>query len=173
MMKREVFKVEGGKIRSQESAGSPVGTSIAVEELFFNTPARLKFQKSKTTELSHIVDIVSKFILSNPQISFNLKSDGGDVLSSVGSGNLLDAVASVYGADMAKTMIKVGDQRSEIGDPAIPDTVIGTSARGASVKIHGYTTQPVITKSDRYGESFFVNGRFVRNGLLSRALEDA
>ncbi len=151
------IKVEGGKIRSQESAGAPVGTSVTVEELFFNTPARLKFQKSKTTELSHIVDIVSKFILSNPQISFSLKSDGGEVLSSVGSGNLLDAVASVYGADMAKAMIKIGDERSEIRD----------------LKIHGYTTQPVITKSDRYGESFFVNGRFVRNALLSRALEDA
>jgi DNA mismatch repair protein MutL len=151
------IKVDGGKVRSQESAGAPVGTSITVDELFFNTPARLKFQKSKTTELSHIVDIVSKFILSNPQISFRLKSDGGEVLSSVGSGNLLDAVASVYGADMAKAMLKVGDAGRET----------------ANVKVHGYTTQPVITKSDRYGESFFVNGRFVRNALLSRALEDA
>jgi DNA mismatch repair protein MutL len=151
-----MIKVEGGKIKSRESAGAPVGTSITVEELFFNTPARLKFQKSKTTELSHIVDIVSKFILSNPQISFKLKSDGGEVLSSIGSGNLLDAVASIYGADMAKAMLKVGD-----------------AAQAGDVKVHGYVTQPVITKSDRYGESFFVNGRFVRNALLSRALEEA
>jgi len=144
------IKVEGGKFRSQRSAGCPVGTSVTVEELFFNTPARLKFQKGKSTELSNIIDITSKFILSNPQISFKLKSDGKEILSSIGSGNLLEAIASIYGTDMAKAMIEVRDE-----------------------KIHGYITQPVITKSDRYGESFFVNGRFVRNALLSRALEDA
>jgi DNA mismatch repair protein MutL len=144
------IKVEGGKLKSQGSAGCPVGTSVTVEELFFNTPARLKFQKGKSTELSNIIDVTSKFILSNPQISFKLKSDGKEILSSIGSGNLLEAIASIYGTDMAKAMIEVRD-----------------------AKIHGYITQPVITKSDRYGESFFVNGRFVRNALLSRALEDA
>lgn len=149
--------VEGGKLKGQEVSGAAVGTSVTVEDLFFNMPARLKFQKSKTTELSHIVDIISKFILSNPQISFKLKSDGQEMLSSVGRGDLLEAIASIYGIDMAKTMLKVGDQRLEMRD----------------VKVHGYATQPVITKSDRYGESFFVNGRFVRNALLSRALEDA
>jgi len=144
------IKVEGGKLKSQGSAGCPVGTSVTVEELFFNTPARLKFQKGKSTELSNIIDVTSKFILSNPQISFKLNSDGKEILSSIGSGDLLEAIASIYGTDMAKAMIEVRD-----------------------VKIHGYITQPVITKSDRYGESFFVNGRFVRNALLSRALEDA
>jgi len=149
--------VEGGKLKLQEGAGCPVGTSVTVEELFFNTPARLKFQKGRSTELSNIVDVTSKFILSNPQISFSLKSDGKEILSSIGSGNLLEAIASIYGTDMAKAMLEVRDEKRETGD----------------VKIHGYVTQPVITKSDRYGESFFVNGRFVRNALLSRALEDA
>lgn len=148
--------IDGGKLRGQEASGSSAGTSVTVEDLFFNMPARLKFQKSKTTELSHIVDIISKFILSNPQISFKLKSDGREILSSIGSGDLLEAIASIYGIDMAKTMLKIGDERRE-----------------GVVKIHGFATQPVITKSDRYGESFFVNGRFVRNALLSRALEDA
>jgi DNA mismatch repair protein MutL len=149
--------IDGGKAKPVESSGSPAGTSVTVEDLFFNTPARMKFQKGKTTEISHISDIVSKFILSNPQISFDLKSDGKKILSSIGSGNLLEAIASVYGTDMAKAMLEVRDERSEIGN----------------VKIHGYVSQPVITKSDRYGESFFVNGRFVRNMLLSRALENA
>jgi len=144
------IKVEGGKLKSQGSAGCPIGTSVTVEELFFNTPARLKFQKGKSTELSNIIDVTSKFILSNPQISFKLKSDGKEILSSIGSGNLLEAIASIYGTDMAKAMLEVRD-----------------------AKIHGYITQPVITKSDRYGESFFVNGRFVRNALLSRALEES
>jgi DNA mismatch repair protein MutL len=149
--------IEGGKLKGQEASGSSVGTSVTVEDLFFNMPARLKFQKSKTTELSHIIDVISKFILSNPRISFKLKSDGQEMLSSIGSGDLLEAIASIYGIDMAKAMLKIGDERHEIRD----------------VKVHGYATQPVITKSDRYGESFFVNGRFVRNALLSRALEDA
>ncbi|MFH1709555.1 MAG: DNA mismatch repair endonuclease MutL [bacterium] len=156
--------VEGGKLVSHEKEGCPAGTSVTVEELFFNTPARLKFQKSKSTELSHIIDIASKFVLSNPQISFKLKSDGQEALSSIGSGNLLEAIASVYGTDMAKVMLKIGDETCLSARQ-------GSEMRG--VKIHGYATQPVITKSDRYGESFFVNGRFVRNALLSRALEDA
>jgi len=142
--------VEGGKLKSQEGAGCPVGTSVTIEDLFFNTPARLKFQKGKSTELSHIVDVTSKFILSNPAVSFKLKSDGKEILSSIGSGDPLEAIASVYGTDMANTMLEVS---------------------GPNVK--GHITQPVITKSDRYGESFFVNGRFVRNALLSRALEEA
>lgn len=145
---------EGGKLKSQEGVGTPKGTSVTVDDLFFNTPARLKFQKSKTTELSNITEIVSKFILSNPQISFALKSDGKEIMSSIGSGKQLDTIAAVYGVDMSKAMLKV---EGEIGN----------------VKVHGYATQPVITKSDRYGESFFVNGRFIRNALLSRALEEA
>lgn len=151
------IKAEGGKIISRAGEGCPAGTSVTVEDLFFNTPARLKFLKGKSTELSNIADLVSKFILSNPGISFHLKSDGQEILSSVGSGNLLDSIAAVYGIDMSKAMLKVGDARCETGD----------------VRVHGYSTQPVITKSDRYGESFFVNGRFVRNALLSRALEVA
>jgi DNA mismatch repair protein MutL len=141
--------MEGSRPKGQTKAGCPKGTTVVVEDLFFNTPARLKFQKGRSTELSHIVDIVSKFILSNPQVLFSLKSDGEEVVSSVGSGKLTDSIASIYGVDMAKTMLEVS---------------------GPNVK--GYVTQPVVTKSDRYGESFFVNGRFVRNALLSRALEE-
>jgi DNA mismatch repair protein MutL len=145
--------IEGGKIKNDETAGAPTGTSITVEELFFNTPARLKFQKSKNTELSHITDIVSKFIFSNPNISFKLKSEKEEILSSTGNGKLIDAIASVYGADMAKVMIKI-------------------EMRDAKCEVRGYITQPVVTKSDRNGESIFVNGRYIRNMLISRALED-
>jgi DNA mismatch repair protein MutL len=167
------IKVEGGKLKSQESAGCPVGTSVTVEELFFNTPARLKFQKGKSTELSNIIDVTSKFILSNPQISFKLKSDGKEILSSIGSGDLLEAIASIYGTDMAKAMLEVGDERPFDGSTELAEVSAQGKREMGDVKIHGYITQPVITKSDRYGESFFVNGRFVRNALLSRALEDA
>jgi len=142
--------MEGAKLKDQTKTGCPKGTTVTVEDLFFNTPARLKFQKSRATELSNVVDITSKFMLSNPQIALKLKSDGEEILSSLGTGELLDSIASVYGVDMAKIMLEVK------GD-----------------KVRGYASQPVVTKSDRYGESFFVNGRFVRNALLSRALEEA
>lgn len=149
--------LNGGKNKRTSRVGRPKGTTVTVEELFFNTPARLKFQKSRTTELSHIIEIISKFILSNPSVSFKLKSDGEEALDSTGSGKLIDAIASVYGVDMAKAMLEVGGEARVTGD----------------LKINGYVSQPVITKSDRNGESIFVNGRFVRNALISRALEDS
>lgn len=99
--------IEGSKLMNESKIGCPPGTSVTVEDLFFNTPARLKFQKGKATELSHVVDIVTKFMLSRPRISFKLRSDGEEMLSSLGTGNLIDAVASVYGTDMAKTMLEI------------------------------------------------------------------
>jgi DNA mismatch repair protein MutL len=150
------INIDGGTNPREGSAGHPKGTTITVNELFYNTPARLKFQKSKNTEMSHIIDVISKFILARPEISFKLISDGGVVLSSVGSGKLIEAIASVYGSDMATVMIEVG----------------GDASGGRGVKVHGFVSQPVVTKSDRNGESFFVNGRNIRNMLLSRALED-
>ncbi|MFC1767720.1 DNA mismatch repair endonuclease MutL [Candidatus Margulisiibacteriota bacterium] len=145
----------GGKLGKAEDLGCPEGTTVTVEKLFFNTPVRLKFMKSPNTELGHIINIVSKFILSNPLISFRLVSDSGEVLSSPGSGKLVDAIASVYGVDMVDTLVEV----KKDGDSKVP--------------VWGYVSQPVISKSDRGGESFFVNGRYVRNALLSRALEDS
>ena len=148
------INVEGGKIKKETATGHPKGTTVLVEELFYNTPARLKFQKAKSTELSHIIDTVTRFILANPGIAFKLKSDGDEILSSLGSGKLVDSIASVYGVDMAKAMLEIKDQ-------------------GKGVRVKGYITQPVVTKSDRNGESFIVNGRFVRNMLISKALEES
>jgi DNA mismatch repair protein MutL len=142
--------INGGKTKSIVNASRPKGTTIEVSDLFFNTPARLKFQKSKNTELTHIVDIISRFILARPDISFKLMSDDNEMISSIGSGDVLEAIASVYGSDMASTMLEV-------------------KAQG----VKGFVTQPVVTKSDRNGETFIVNGRYVRNMLISRALEEA
>lgn len=146
------IKLEGAKKKNISSSGRPKGTTVTIEDLFFNTPARLKFQKSKGTETSHIIDTVSRFILSRPNIAFKLTSDGQTLLSSIGSGKLQDAISSVHGNDMAKAM---------------------TDVNGEGGKVRGYVSQPVVTKSDRYGESFMVNGRFVRNMLISKALEEA
>lgn len=148
------INVNGGKIEDINDFGCPSGTTITIKELFYNTPARLKFLKSNNTELSHIINITSKLILSNPSISFKLINNGEKVFSSPGSGKLVDAIASVYGVDIVNAMVEVKKD----------DT--------SKIQIYGYISQPVISKSDRGDESFFVNGRYVRNMLLSRALED-
>lgn len=145
---------EGGKIREIADYGCPSGTTVNVEGLFFNTPARLKFMKSPNTEVSHILDIVSRFILCNPGISFRMINDGNEVISSSGSGKLTDSIASVYGLDIVDTLVEVKKDSSKI-------------------PVWGYISQPVISKSDRGGESIFVNGRYIRNMLLSRALEES
>ncbi len=146
--------VEGGKTIKQEDLGCPVGTTISVKDLFFSTPARKKFMKSPATEMSHIGNIISMYALVNPQIAFELASDGKPLLITSGSGQLLDAVVSIYGADLAKGLVKAEHSF-------------------ASGKISGYISQPTLSRIDKSYENFFVNKRYVRNFLLNRALEDA
>lgn len=133
---------------------SEKGITVAVKDLFYNTPARKKFLKSPATEMGHIGDIVAKYTLGNPQISFELISDGKTLLSSPGSGNLKDAVMAVYGVNLLKELV----------------TGESSFAQG---KISGLISRPTLTRIDKTYETFFVNGRYVRNFLLNRALEDA
>ncbi|OGC25649.1 hypothetical protein A2291_04465 [candidate division WOR-1 bacterium RIFOXYB2_FULL_42_35] len=142
--------VEGGKVEKLEEAGCPVGTTVSVKDLFFNTPARKKFLKSPATEMGHIGDIVTKYALVNPQIAFSLVSDGKPLFSSAGTGKLLDTIVSVYGAELAKGLIEINYSN-----------------------VRGYVNKPNISRIGRDYMSFFVNGRYVKNFLLNRALEDA
>ena len=146
-------RAEGSGERSSEEIGIPDGTTIKAADLFFNTPARKKFLKSTSTELFHIVDIVSKYVLACPAVSFKLVHNGETLIFSSGSGELLDAVSSVHGAPVAKNLIEV-DGPGPVG-------------------VSGYVSGPTLTRVDREYQSFFVNGRSVKNFLLSRALEDA
>ena len=126
------------------------GITIEVKELFQNIPARLKFLKSKFTEASHISNLISKFILSNPGVAFKFIQDGKEAISSSGSGDLKDALVAVYGVDIARNLLEV-----------------------KSDSIYGYISRPDISRVARDYESFFVNGRYVRNILLSRSVEQA
>lgn len=126
------------------------GLSIRVKDIFYNTPVRLKFLKSNYTEIRHIQDHVTRFILSNPNISFRLVVDNKEVLSSPGNGKLFDAIFSVYGLDIARELVEV---RTD--------------------KVFGYVSKPTLSRMDRGCENFFVNSRGVQNFLLSRALEDS
>lgn len=142
------IQVEGGKLKKHEDAGVPEGTSITVKDLFYNVPARKKFLKSNYVEIGHVSSLVSKFILSNPEIKFKFVSDEKTIYQSSGNGNLLDAVSAAYGAEIAKQLLKV-----------------------ESEKIKGYVSKPNLSRIDRTYESFFVNGRYIRNALVSSSLE--
>jgi DNA mismatch repair protein MutL len=145
--------LEGGKIIETREIGCPGGTTVTVKDLFYNTPARKKFIKSNPTETGHIGDIAAKYTLANPQISFELISDGKPLLRSSGSGNLTDAVLAVYGADLLRELIE-NEFHFQQG------------------RVYGLISRPTLTRIDKTYETFFVNKRYVRNFLLNRALEE-
>jgi len=129
---------------------SGAGLSAEVKDLFYNTPARLKFLKSDHTENSQIMDLVLRMILSHPGAAFNLTVDEKKIFSSPGNGSLKDAILAVYGLEIARGLMEV-------------------KTDGVS----GFISKPNLSRVDRGYESFFVNGRLVKNFLLSRAAEDA
>ncbi|MFA4858912.1 MAG: DNA mismatch repair endonuclease MutL [Candidatus Margulisiibacteriota bacterium] len=142
--------LEGGRQVGLEDFGCPQGTTVEVKDLFFNTPARQKFLKADATEQFHIVDLVGNIILSHPEISFKLVDDGKTSLASTGSGSLKEALVYVFGSEIAGQFIPV-----------------------EGVGVHGFISRPSVSRLDRKYQSFFVNGRCVKNFPLSRALDDA
>lgn len=137
-----------------EANPSGAGITAEVKTLFYNTPARKKFLKSNTTEIGHIGEIVSKYTLAYPGIAFKFIADEKLLLASAGSGKLTDAVLAVYGAEVAKGLTEV-------------------ESRFPSGRIFGLASRPTFTRIDKNYETFFVNGRYVKNFLLNRALEEA
>ena len=144
---------KGGEIEELEPATSPVGTKITVEDLFFNTPARLKYLKSQQAELSHIVDILNRLSLAHPEIAFTLINDGHEMTRTAGTGNLRQAIAGVYGLATAKKMVAI-----ETGD--------------LDFEVSGFVSLPELTRANRNYISLFINGRYIKNFLLNRAILD-
>ncbi|MFH0887573.1 MAG: DNA mismatch repair endonuclease MutL [bacterium] len=134
--------------------GIPFGTTVIVENLFYNTPARLKYLKSVNTETGHINEIISKYILAYPDIAFKLSHNGKDILSSPGNGKLLDAAAAIYGSKLAKDLLEVDYTRG-------------------NYRVRGLISKPTLTRINRDHQSFYVNGRYIKNIMISRAVEDA
>ena len=146
--------LEGGVVTSQQPAGCPQGTTILVRDLFFNTPARMKFMKSDSAESSAIAAVVQQQALAHSEISFRLIRDGETQLQTSGDGERLAAIYTVFGRELAKNMLAVN---------------------GTWEKFHvtGYITKPTATRGNRALQYFFLNGRFIRSRLLSAALEEA
>ena len=154
--------VEGGSFSPVEEVGGMDGTSILVRDLFYNVPARKKFLLSESMEASRVEEMVEKLALANPGISFHFVKDGKSRFQTVGGGKLSDVVFGIYGKAFAKDSL-------EIKESYYPSSLTGL----ATLHIEGLLGKPSLTRSNRQYEIFFVNGRFVRDSLLSRALEDA
>jgi DNA mismatch repair protein MutL len=144
------IRLEGGEQVSLGVAGSPAGTIITVENLFYNVPARLKFLKADATEAGHIQRLVSHYALAYPQLRFRLQSDQRTTFQTNGSGDLVDALAAVFGPDVARQMILV-----EGADPA------------AGVKVTGYAGPASLHRGTRDQIIFFVNKRWIQDRSLN------
>ena len=143
----------GGEVEEVIPATSPVGTKVCVEDLFFNTPARLKYMKSQQAELSHIIDIVNRLGLAHPEISFSLISDGKEMTRTAGTGQLRQAIAGIYGLASAKKMVEIENADLDF-------------------EISGFVSLPELTRANRNYISLFINGRYIKNFLLNRAILD-
>lgn len=145
---------EGGEILSSQDAGAPNGTVMEVCDLFYNTPARLKFLKKPSVEAGYIQDIITRYVLAYPEISFKLVRDGKEAMFSSGDSRLIDSVYAVYGKDYAKNMLEVDFEYN-------------------GIRVTGVTGKGTLTRANRNYESFFVNKRYIKSALMIRALEEA
>ncbi|MBP1999686.1 DNA mismatch repair protein MutL [Paenibacillus shirakamiensis] len=143
--------IEGGSLKQNEETTAPLGTDIQVRELFYNTPARLKYMKTIQTELGHISDVMYRQALAHPNIAFTLKHNGNSLLQSPGNGDLLQVIASIYGTQSAKSMIRI-------------------EAENLDYRIEGYIARPDVTRSNRSAISTIVNGRYIRSAGLQAAM---
>ena len=146
--------VENGQVVEAEECAARNGTIVTVRDLFYNTPARLKFLKSVATELSHITELMTRFALAFPEISFRLLHNGQEIFVSQGSTDPRHALLAVFGRDVARELRSID------------------FAQG-SLRITGYVSPPHLTRPTRAMQSFFVNRRLVRHRVLSKALDDA
>ena len=151
---RTVVRVEGGESLSDTAIAGPKGTEIRVEDLFYNTPARLKFLKSDTTEVGQAVDHVMKYAIANPGVAFSLTHNGQKVILTNGSGDQLEAISDVWGRDTARSLVPV-------------DAVLG------GLRLVGYVSPPHITKPTRNLQYLYVNGRPMKSRTLTVALDQS
>ncbi len=149
-----IYSVEGGEEKSHEKSGCPDGTTVIVRDLFYNTPARLKFLKKDVSEANAVSNIMHKIALSHPDVSFKLIRNNRVDFNSSGDGDLFSAVYAVYGKDFAHDLLKIDYEYN-------------------SIHISGYTVKPLYSRANRTFQSFFVNGRYIRSKLCSSALENA
>ena len=146
--------LEAGQVLSEEPAGCPCGTTILVRELFYNTPARMKFMKSDAAESSAVFSVVQQQALAHPEISFRFLKDGQEQLHTDGQGDRMAAIYAIYGRELANNMLPVDGSWEKL-------------------RVRGFATKPTATRGNRAWQSFFVNNRYIKSRLLSAAVEEA
>ena len=147
------YYIEGGREVEYEEIGAPDGTSIIIRDIFYNTPARRKFLKTASTEGAHISELVEKLAMANTEIAFKFISNGQIKLQTNGSGNLKDIVYQLYGKEISKALCNVDYEKN-------------------GIKIRGVVARPEVTRSSRSLENIFVNGRYIKDNIISKAVED-
>ena len=148
--------MEGGNVADRSDKGCPVGTTIIVRDLFYNTPARLKFLKSDNTEASLVIDLVSKIALAYPEIRVRMINNNNTLFTTPGRGDRLSAIATIYDPHLAKNLIRVYAVSDDNG-----------------LQLEGYISSPDNNRKNRKSQIFFVNGRYVKNRVLEECVSEA
>lgn len=148
------YVIEGGTEKEFGEAGCPDGTTFIVRNLFYNTPARLKFLKTPQTEASYISSVVEHMALSCPKISFRFISQNQSKLHTPGNGNLKDVIYNIFGKDITLNLIEINTIKK-------------------SCEISGFTGKPVISRGNRSYINYFVNGRYIKSNIINHAIEEA
>lgn len=148
------YQIEGGEERGLEEIGAPDGTTFIARNLFYNTPVRRKFLKTAMTEGAHVADLVEKIALSHPDISIRFIQNNQNKLHTSGNHNLKDIIYTIYGREITANLLPV-EYQSE------------------TISISGFIGKPVIARSNRNFENYFINGRYVRSGIICKAIEEA
>ena len=148
------YLIEGGQEILTEEIGAPEGTTFLVNNIFYNTPARKKFLKSAMTEAGYISELMERMALSHPEIAFKFINNRQTRLHTSGNHNLKDIIYGIYGRDIAANLLPV-------------------KAEGAFGRLEGFVGKPVISRGNRNFENYFVNGRYVKSKIITKAIEDA
>src|SRR5882757_4621164 len=175
-----VIEINGGKIYKVEEAGVPLGTSITVRDLFFNTPARKKFLKAESTELSHIASLVTHYALAHPDKHFELHSATNAILVASPVAGHSERVYQVFGKEILDQLIPVAAMQplERIGLPQPPpwrkvEEEDQTPKDPGELRMHGFVSKPEIQKLNRNSIYIFVNGRLIRDRLIQHAIIEA
>ena len=148
------YVIEGGEEKTYQEIGAPDGTTIIIRDVFYNTPARKKFLKSPGTEGSYIASLVERLALSHPDISFNYIQNNATKLHTAGNGSVKDIAYSVFGKEITGNMIPI-------------------NVDNGYMRLMGYVCKPIVSRGNRNYENYFVNGRFVKNNIITKGIEDA
>lgn len=147
------YLIEGGKETLYEEIGCPAGTTLVIRNLFYNTPARRKFLKSKMTEAGYVEMFMQRLAMSHPEISFKFIMDNKNKIATSGNGNLKDVIYQIYGRDIALNLLEVHGEKD-------------------GILVEGYIGKPVISRGNRNYENYYVNKRYLKNPVIAKAIEE-